>query len=200
MRPGSRSRIRARAVAAAGTAALVSALLSGCGVGKEAQPTIIGKKDVPFGLLEQAPSNTTSPGAQEFATVYLAGPTRLVAASRAVPAPVTLRGVLVALGKGPSSAQAAAGLQSPISTAAPMTILRDVRGTVTVGVTSTFTNLAENDQVVAIAQLVFTVTAYPGVKDVEVRIGRRPAKVPTSTGRLSGGPLQRADYQALAPI
>jgi hypothetical protein len=191
---------RARCAAAGAALVLLGVLLAGCGVGLDTAPNVVSTKDVPFGLLKPAPPTTTTPDVRQFATIYLAGPSRLVAASRGVPAPPTLRGILDALGEGPTSAQAARGLESPISTAAPLTLVREVGGTVTVGVAATFTKLAEPDQAVAVAQLVYTLTAFPTVSAVDVRIGDKAAKVPTAKGTLSHGPLVRTDYVTLAPI
>lgn len=189
-----------RGVLGTGAALALGVLLAACGVGLDAAPNVVNRKDVPFGLLRPAPPTTAARAARQFATIYLAGPTRLVAASRAVPAPATLRGILDALGEGPTSVQASRGLDSPISTAAPLTLVRDAAGTVTVSVAATFVKLAEPDQAVAVAQLVYTLTAFPTVTAVELRIANRAAKVPTGKGTLSHGPLVRADYVTLAPI
>lgn len=196
-RPARRAASRARGAALMAACAVV---LAGCGLGVDAQPHTVSKQDVPFGLLKPAPPTTAPAERQQFVTLYLAGPERLVAASRAVAAPVTLPGVLGALGEGPTSAEAAASLESPISTAGPLTLIRDTRGVATVRVRSTFTTLAERDQVLAAAQLVYTLTAYPGVEAVAIRIGGKAARIPTAKGTLSGQPLVRADYSTLAPI
>lgn len=127
------------------------------------------------------------------ATIYLEGPQRLVAVSRDVPAPVTAARVLAALGQGPTSVEASEGLQSPISTAAPLTIWRLGPTSVTVNITNAFTTLAGQNQAIAVAQLVYTLTALPGVDSVGIRIDGKKAKVPTGKGTLSGGPLDRAD-------
>jgi spore germination protein GerM len=65
---------------------------------------------------------------------------------------------------------------------------------------ASFTKLTEQDQVVAMAQLVYTLTLFPEIRAVSVRIDGRPARVPTDKGTLSAGPLHRRDYVALAPL
>lgn len=180
--------------------ALCALLLAGCAVGVDAQPVTVNRRHVPFGLLKPAPPTTAPAESQQFVTLYLAGRERLVAASRFVATPVTLRSVLAALGEGPTSAEAADSLESPISTAAPLTLVRVTGAVATVSVRSTFTKLAERDQVIAAAQLVYTLTAYPGIDAVAIRIGGRAARIPTAKGTLSGQPLDRADYADLSPI
>lgn len=176
-------------------------LVSGCGLGVDASPVIVKKRDVPYHLLAPATTTTTQPGAQsEYVTVYLEGPQRLVAVSSALRPPVTVRSLLSVLGTGPTSSQASAGLKSPISTAAPLSETGVSGGTVTISVSASFTTLAGHDQAMAVAQLVYTLTALPHVTSIDIRIHGKRAKVPTANGILSSGPLDRVEYAALAPI
>lgn len=176
-------------------------LVSGCGLGVDASPVIVNKRDVPYHLLAPATTTTTQAGVQrEYVTVYLEGPQRLVAVSSALTPPVTVRSVLSALGTGPTSRQASAGLKSPISTAAPLSETGVKGGTVTISVGASFTKLAGHDQAIAVAQLVYSLTALPHVTSIDIRIHGKRAKVPTANGTLSSGPLDRLDYAALAPI
>ncbi|MDA8312573.1 MAG: GerMN domain-containing protein [Actinomycetota bacterium] len=190
----------ARAGAAVLCTAICALLLAACGLGVDASPTIVNPKHVPYGLL-RPPTPTTSPAVpSQYVTIYLDGPQRLVAVSREVPAPVSPAGVLRVLGQGPTSAEASDGLQSPISTAAPLTLLRIQTEQVTVNMARGFTSLTGEDQALAMAQLVYTLTILPGIKSVSVRIDGRRAKVPTGKGTLSGRPLDRTDYETVAPI
>ncbi|MGH8988277.1 MAG: GerMN domain-containing protein [Acidimicrobiales bacterium] len=179
---------------------LAAALLAGCGVGVDAAPHVVRNRDVPFTLLRPAPPTTGVPRSGQYVTLYLAGSARLIATSRELPTPVGLHRVLGALGEGPTPVQAAAGLESPISTAAPLSLVSETGTRVTVGVSSSFTKLTEQDQALAIAQLVYTLTVLPGISSVSIRIDGRRAKVPTDGGTLSGAPLRRADYAALGPL
>ena len=189
-----------RSAAAPAYAAILALVLSGCGLGVNASPNLVNPKQVPYGLLRPSPPTTapTQPG--QYVTIYLQGPQRLVAVSREVPSPVSAARVLVALGNGPTSVEASHGLQSPISTAAPLSLWRLRTTSVTVNVTGAFTKLAGLDQAVAVAQLVYTLTALPGIASVRIRINGKRAKVPTVKGTLSGAPLGRADYSTVAPI
>jgi hypothetical protein len=190
----------ARRVVGLACGTLLGLGLSACGLGVDASPRLVNPQQVPFGLLRPSPPTTSPAFAGQYATIYLEGPQRLVAVSRDVPAPVTATRVLAALGQGPTSAEASEGLQSPISTAAPLTIWRLRSTRVTVNVTKAFTTLAGENQAIAVAQLVYTLTALPGIDAVGIRIDGKRAKVPTGKGTLSGGPLDRADYATVAPI
>lgn len=191
-----------RLAAIAGLLGMLALVASSCGVGSDATPQVIKRRNVPFGLLDRSPPTTSTGLASQYVTIYLDSNAHLVAVSRAVPAPASLSGALAALGGGPTNAEAAQGLESPISTAVPLTLSRKGRHgpIVTVSVSGSFTSLAGADQAIAMAQLVFTVTAFPGVTGVDVRVHGHAAKVPTAKGTLAGGPLVRADYASLAPV
>lgn len=189
---------RRRRWAAAGAFLTASVLLAGCGVGVDSAPHTVDH--VPYGLLRPATPTTSAPPAGEYVTMYLAGPQRLAAVSRELPSPLTVAAVLAALGQGPTSTQAAEGLESPLSTASPLSLVEVKATRVTVDMAKTFTQLTGADQAVAMAQLVYTITSLPGITTVSVRIQGKRAKVPTGKGTLSGGPLDRADYATLAPL
>ena len=189
-----------RRVAALACVALLALGVSACGLGVDASPRLVNPKQVPFGLLRPSTPTTSPAFVGQYATIYLEGPQRLVAVSREVPAPVTAARVLTALGQGPTSVEASEGLQSPISTAAPLTIWRIGTTSLTVNVAKAFTTLAGQNQAIAVAQLVYTLTALPGIDSIGIRINGKRAKVPTGKGTLSGGPLDRADYATVAPI
>lgn len=180
--------------------AVFSVLVSACGLAVNASPTRVSPKQVPFGLLHKSPPTTSPTRRGQYVTIYLDGPQSLVAVSREVPVPVSAGRVLVALTAGPTSAEAAQNWQSPISTAAPLTLGRLSTTDITVNVTGAFTKLAGADQVIAAAQLVYTLTALPGIQSVTIRIDGKRAKVPTGKGTLNAGPLDRADYATVAPI
>lgn len=173
-------------------------LLAACGVGVDPAPHTLSH--VPYGLMRPAPPTTTAAAPSAYVTIYLAGTRRLVAVSRSVAAPVTVGTVLRAVAAGPTAQQAAEGWSSPISSAAPLSFEHLVNTTATIDVSSSFTTLAEKEQEVAIAQLVYTVTAFPGIGSVEIRIHGRRVEVPTANGTLTRGPLDRTDYGSLAPF
>ncbi len=180
--------------------ATLAVLLSACGVGVDGAPNVIAKKDVPYGLLDPSVTTTTAGPPSQYVTVYFQGPQRLVAVSRAVPPPVSAREAVQALAGGTTTAEAAEGLQSPVSAATPLALSHLATPTVTVTVGSTFAALSGRDQTIAAAQLVFTVTAFPSVQQVTIRMNGKTVAVPTANGTVTHGALNRQDFAALAPI
>jgi hypothetical protein len=187
----------------AGTALVAgAALLSGCGLGPQSEPQALPARAVPYGLLfSQAPRATpVQPGlpAAE-AKVYLEGnDQRLVGLETPVRYPATVRSALGALARGPTASQSERGFVSPASAVGPFGVGPVRRGVLTVELPVSFENLSGEDETVAAAQIVFTVTGFPGIKGVVFRLGGQAAQVPNDQGKLVMGPLTRRDYWALA--
>jgi spore germination protein GerM len=121
---------------------------------------------------------------------------------RRVRAPVTESAVAVALAAllaGPAPQDARAGLRTALQadTAAMVTgVDGDV---VTIGLAGDLEGTNPAEQILAIAQLVFTLTEATGIRAVLLTIGGTPAEVPTGEGDLSDLPLTRADFASVAP-
>jgi spore germination protein GerM len=114
-----------------------------------------------------------------------------------VPWPLTAGALLNALSEGPTERQSDQGLVSPASAVGPLTSGRPDHGVVPVYLPQSFENLDGNDQLIAVAQVVFTITQLPGIKGVVFWLAGQRARVPDAAGELIGGPLTRADYKAL---
>ena len=133
-------------------------------------------------------------------TVYLTSDHGLVAVDRAAPEPVTLRAVLRLLTQGPTFAEQRRGLQSPIATVGGAALRSTTGTTAAVDVPRSFTSLGGQDQIFAAAQLVYTLTGFPGIHGVTVWVAGQRASVPSADGSLLAGPLTRTDYASLAPV
>jgi spore germination protein GerM len=59
------------------------------------------------------------------------------------------------------------------------------------------TELGGDEQLLAVAQLVCTLTARPGVGPVSFTLEGAPVDVPTGDGSLTSGPVSRDDYADL---
>lgn len=175
-------------------------VLAGCGVGAERSPHKLDSRGVPFGLLAPATSTTTTTQvAESTVIIYLQGTQRLVPVVRTVPSSAGIPAVLKELGTGPSPAESGQGMTSPISSAAPLSLLSLRAGIASGDAPPSFEALGGQDQIVAAAQLVFTLTGLPGVTGVALLVGGQPTQVPTAGGSLSQGPLTRTDYTSLGP-
>jgi hypothetical protein len=184
----------------AGALVTLAVLLSACSIGAEQSPNVVAPQDVPSGLAGSGSTTTSVTVPLENVSIYLEGLQRLVTVNREVAKPAAASTVLEALAKGSTGAEAEQNLRSPISAAAPLSVLSIANDTVTVGLAPSFTNLSGEDQVAAAAQLVYTLTALPGIRAVSVRIGDRATRMPLPDGRLSTGALTRAEYASLAPV
>lgn len=189
---------------AAARAFAVLLLLStlGCGIPRDPEPRELSAEDVPFGLLSPATTQTTS-DVEEPATsavVYLLRDDRLVAVQRQVEAPVSPAGLLLALLEGPSTGEAEAGFRTAISSETRIRDVTSAAGVVTVALSRQFVEVTGQDQILALAQIVFTATEVPGAGAVRFRLDGEPVEIPRADGTLTSAPLTRADYAALAPL
>jgi hypothetical protein len=186
-------------------AALV--LLAGCGVPVDRTPSALPRKDIPFGLLApSAPTTTTTPPpseAQNPVSIFLVDSSgHLQAVAREVPAAEdSVAGVLGLLVRGPSNAETLAGLESAVP--AQTTVLGAVVGstglaTVNLG-GSTFGQLVGQAQIQAVAQIVFTASALPGVSDVAFELAGQAVDVPVASG-AQVPVANRSDFAGLAPL
>jgi Sporulation and spore germination len=171
-------------------------LLAACGVPADPSPRSIPAEEVPFGLLG-ATTSTTSPAPTTRAVVFLVEGDRLAAVRREVPAPATPAAVLAAVAAGPTPQEAGAGLRTALVTGA--TLAQVTAGTATVRLDRDFAAADIHEQVLALAQLVYSVTELPGVGGVQFTFDGQPAEIPTAAGPAKDGAATRADYAAVGP-
>jgi hypothetical protein len=186
---------------------MVSALtLTGCGVPVDRSPAALPRNGVPFGLLRPSPPSSTttstpSPVEAPVSIFLVASSGHLVAVARDLPAAQeSLVTVLEALVRGPTNTEAAAGLSSavPIQT----TVLGAVIGTAgvaTVNLGGTFGQLVGQAQIEAVAQIVFTTTALPGVSSVDFELSGQSVEVPVASGAEVPS-ANRFQFGSIAPL
>jgi spore germination protein GerM len=184
--------------------AAVAAVLTtaACGVPNDSNPRALPKNDVPFGLLTPTTTPPTLPGATqptEGVTVFLVSSNRLIAVGREVAPPATLFKSLTALLGGPSGQESAAGFRSAINDGTRLLSLRVQQGVATIDVSGTFVGVSGQEQILALAQIVFTATADPSVTSVLFALDDKPVEVPRGDGTLTAAGLTRADFATLAP-
>ena len=185
------------AVAALVGLALLVAVAS-CGVSPEPKANRIEPKDVPFGLLDNAKTTTTEVAAGHTTGIYLLTKSRLVAVDRTVPADASLADLLQQVVAGPTEVEQSLG----ITTAVPAGTLASVdvkRGTAKVDLRAAFGDIRSREQLLALAQVVYTLTGQPGIGGVNFSVEGKSIKVPLADGTLSDDPLSRDDFKGLAP-
>ena len=185
---------RARAWLAAG----LLWVLAGCGVPADPGPRSIPAGEVPFGLLgTTTTTSTTRPAPTRRAVVYLVEGIRLVPVRRQLPASATPDAVLAMVAAGPTLPEAATGLRTALVTGVRLSQV--AAGRATVQLDGDFVAADIREQVLALAQLVYTVTELPGIRGVEFAVDGQPAEIPTVQGRLKVGAVSRADFAAIGP-
>ena len=173
-----------------------------CGVPSDDEPRRIGAERVPYDLL--APSSTTSTTtplvAVEEVQVHLVENDQLVSVDRQVLAPSVLFRRMAALLQGVQAEEAASGVRTAIPND---TRLRGVRidadaGVATIDLSSDLVGVGGQEQILAIAQLVFTATETPSVTGVLFQLDGRAIEVPRGDGTLTVEPLRRFHFAPLS--
>ncbi|HEX4428079.1 MAG TPA: GerMN domain-containing protein, partial [Frankiaceae bacterium] len=102
--------------------------------------------------------------------IYLVRGERVLVTHQAVPDPVTLQRTVQAVLAGPSQAEAGHGLRSALPGALRLNRVTLDDDTAIVDLTSGLSAVSSQEQALALAQLVYTVTARPGVHSLRVLV------------------------------
>jgi hypothetical protein len=175
--------------------AAVILLLAGCGVPSQDRPTKLDDNHVRVA----APSTTTT-GPHEVGTqpveVCLIAGDHLVESPASVTAPASVPGTLDAL-VDMSRTALPEGTRSAINTADLLTAHATQHGVANIDLNAKFLDILPADQILAIAQIVCTLTALPGIGQVRFTQAGHPTDVPRADSSLTNQPVSRDDYQSL---
>jgi hypothetical protein len=175
--------------------------VSACGVPSQGSAERVDDDRVPYHLLDKNSggiADSEQLGTSD-ALIYLARGGRLLPTARSLPPPLTLVRLLRSLGRGPTSPEVGAGIRTALPVGDTPTDVTVERGTATVGLPASFTDLSRLDQVLALAQIVYTVTGQPGIGQVQFTLDGTPADIPRADLSLTAEPVTRDDYLTLAP-
>lgn len=171
-------------------AVLVVALAStGCGVRGEASPTRL--EDIalsPEALPAEARPQEEGPST----VVFFVRDERLEAVERSTP-PTLAAGVRGLL-QGPRETEAEGGLRSAVPAGTEVLSTSLVDGLATIDLSEDFASVVGPEQVLALAQLVYTATSIPEAVAVRIAIAGAPIAAARGDGSLSTGPVRREDY------
>jgi spore germination protein GerM len=178
-------------------------LLVACGVPGDRAPHTIAAKDVPYKLLAPTAENTTTTQPSAFTatakiTIYLADADgKLQNVRRLITAPPTPAKAVVSLLNGPSKEEAQR-LHSAITTDTKLLgIDGPVDGLVTLDLSHHLLDITGRPQILALAQLVYTVTSLTSVDRVLFQIDGENVEVPNGDGKLTASPLGVLSYRDL---
>lgn len=185
------------ALARAALPALLIAIPSGCGVPTESRPRDIPQDRVPAALSAPPSSPTTDDRGDARFTVYLIDGKRLRPVPRTAVGSVTPSTRLEALRAGPTSDESASGLGSALDEESSIRISQVTGGVATVDLPPALAALVGSDQVLALAQMVFTLTEDPAIGEAIFTVDGNPVDVPVGDGTLTGRAVGRADFPVL---
>ena len=185
------------------TAALVVAVLGGsaCGVPLDREPQALSPEGVPYNLLEQATTTTSSTTTLQVLTVdvpvYFVLRNRLVEVQRPVTQSPSVNKAINALLNGPDDAEQAAGIRSPIPPELEIEVGRVEQGVATVDLGADFSSLPREEQRLVHAQLVWTATGIAGVQAVRFTLDGENQDVVLPDATIAVGPVDRTAFAAL---
>lgn len=170
-------------------------LVAACGVRSQSHPSLLDPSAAPLEGLLGTPS--TAPTGSARVLIYLNRDGNLVAVVRRVPSPATPSEVLAALVTGPTDREQQAGLASSVPPPWKLAPRSPSSGLVSVEIGAVSSTSSRNDEVLAYAQAVLTLTSLPDVKGVLFARDGKALPVPRADGSLSALPVARSDYASL---
>jgi spore germination protein GerM len=179
------------------------ALLAGCGVQGDGAPRNLSPDAVPGDLL--APSTSVaqpdSPAGGAPATVYLVdNKEKLRPVERTLPRPVLIATVLDALLEGATDQEADGGLRSEVPAGTELNgIDRLGRDVIAIDLSKEFADTTADGELLAQAQIVYTVSELPNVHGVLFLVDGRPREGADDNAKLTSSPLTVDDFADFAP-
>lgn len=176
----------------AAMAMLASMLLVACGVpvDEEAEELMIELGQPPQ-IEEPQPEDLAA------VSVYLVRDDVLVPVTRDLPLPTTLEGTLESLLSGVSQPEERANLRTSIPPGTTLLGLEVSEGLASLDLSSDFASVGGEEEILAVAQIVLTVTSADGVSHVEFQLEGVPTDVPVAGGGLSVDPVSADQYDEL---
>jgi spore germination protein GerM len=177
--------------------ALTCVLLTACGVRsqdgpEQLPPDVLPSELQPFAAASTGPS--TSPTTTTV-PVYLVEDGRLVRVDR----PARRRTVQDALGALLTAGEARGSQRSAVPPGTVVERLSRRHDLLSIELSVQFEQVRGRDQVLAVAQVVWTATEFPPVRQVDLLVDGRRIELPVQQGEVSSGPAQREDYRSVGP-
>lgn len=177
--------------------------LGACGVSTSDDLSTAGADDVPYDLLSpEVPTSTTTTEVRSETTtaaIWFVAGERVVPLFRTVPAPADLEGLFAALAVGPTRSEARLGARSAVPADDGAIQARTDSRSAIIELPRGFADAAPREQLLGLAQLVFTATELGAIDTVGFEIDGVRVAVPRGDGSLTDAPLRRSDYAALRP-
>jgi hypothetical protein len=189
-------------VPAAALAVAVTTLVAACGVPTDDAAEVADPGDVPFGLLDQATTTTVAgaarPGTGPTVRFCLARVDEVVPVTRNAGQIPGAGDDLAALAEiEPSDDEMAAGLSSALPDVRDVVDVEVDAGVAVADLDPVSGELPGDRQLLAVAQIVCTLTSQPGIGQVRFTLDGEAVEVPRQDGSLSDDPVTRDDYATM---
>lgn len=185
---------RCRRLIGAGVALVI---LGSCGVPLESSPEAIPAEDLPDGLRAPASTEPAEVVDREPVDVWFVRDAVLRPSRHRVDPPVTPQAALAELLSGPTEAEQNRALRSAIPDADAVIAVDVAGGLAIVELAPTFADIPASDQVLAVGQIVLTLTDQRGVGRVRFVVEEDTIAVPLPSGDTADDSVSRDDYLAL---
>jgi spore germination protein GerM len=178
-------------------------LVAGCGVRGDGAPRALSPEVVPEDLL--APSTSAAEPAQPetgaVVTVYLVdNRERLRPVQRVLDGPVLITAGLRSLLQGATDEEAAQGLRSEVPAGTEVNgIDRLDEDVIAIDLSEEFAETTADGELLAQAQIVYTVSELPNVRGVLFLVDGRPREGADDEAKLTSSPLTVEDFEDFAP-
>jgi hypothetical protein len=175
-----------------GVLVALTLLVSGCAVRPEPSATRLDGIALPP---ESVPAEARPEEQGPTSSVFFIRDEGLVAVERTTEP--TLAAALRGLLRGPRETEAQAGVGGAIPAGTTLRSASLVDGTATIDLSPDLAGVVGPEQVLAVAQLVYTATSVPGSQRVVLAIDGQPIDATRGDGSLATGPVDRSDYPGL---
>ena len=184
---------------------LVSAVLvlAGCGVPMQSAPVPIEPGTIPSQLQGSGRTTTTEPSTTPgrlTVQVNFVRKDKLVSLHREAPAatpPGRLSTVIQALADGPTETEQADGVTTALPAELSLTVAEVHGSRVVLDLSGDTEGRSATENVLAVGQIVLSVTALPTVDEVTFSRDGEPVEALLADGALTTDPLTAADYESL---
>ena len=173
-------------------------VLGACGVRSQDGPEQLPPDVLPSELRPSAaaPAAASARPTATTVPVYLVEGERLVRVDR----PARRRAVQDALDALLTAGEARGSQRSAVPPGTVVERLSRRDDLLSIELSAQFGQVRGPDQVLAVAQVVWTATEFPPVREVDVLVDGRRIELPVEQGEVSAGPAGRDDYRSVGPL
>lgn len=175
-------------------------VLTGCGVPVQSSPDPIEPEAVPSQLRgsghASSPRPSTAPGRTSLQVNFVRND-QLVTLRRQAPQTARLQAVIDDLIAGPSEIEQANGVTTALPPNASLKVVKVDGAQVVLELAGDTEGRSATENVLAVGQIVLSVTALPSVNEVTFSRNGVPVEALLADGALTTEPLTESDYQSL---